>query len=73
MGNAVPFGRRNFGRAYVETTIKLDGIEIDDFAAEALGDSYGEPAFSCAGRADEGDEGCCLVRYNRSLGLVDRW
>jgi len=48
MRNAAPFSDRQFGRPDLKSAIDLDGIAIDDFTLEGLGEHQGEVAFSGA-------------------------
>ena len=48
MGNALPFGGRNFGGAYIEAAVNLQRIAIDDFCAQRARDAKGQVAFARA-------------------------
>ena len=55
VGYAVASRRRRFGRADIETAVELEGIAIDDFTREGLGNLKCQLALSRSGRADDRD------------------
>jgi len=61
-------GDRRFGGANVEPAIQLQGVAIDDFAAESRGEFERQCGFTGPRWSGDGDESGIHLRY-RSLGV----
>jgi hypothetical protein len=55
VGNTAARIRRSFRRADIEAPVELEGIAIDDFTREGLGNLKCQLALSRSGRADDRD------------------
>ena len=56
MRNASPFGDRCLGGPDVESTVQLQGVEVDDFAVQPGGQRKSQRALAGAGRPNDSEQ-----------------